>query len=122
MFYNKDILGLDQDAYYWSSSTDSSGAVITMDASTGRFKSTAGFSNASLRPIHYFASQKDIELFKQQLEVKPPTPTPTPTPTPKIANPVSSVKIITFRCYKGKTIKIIKGVKPKCPTGYKLKS
>jgi hypothetical protein len=45
-----------------------------------------------------------------------PTPTPTPsttaTPTPKK---------ITITCVKGKTVKKITAIKPKCPSGYKRK-
>lgn len=58
-----------------------------------------------------------------------PTPTPTPiatqsvapTPTPTVIAPAPVAKKITITCVKGKAIKKIKGVKPKCPKGYKKK-
>lgn len=46
-----------------------------------------------------------------------PTPTPTPTATQK---PVS--KKTTITCVKGKSIKKVTAVAPKCPSGYKKKS
>jgi len=68
----------------------------------------------------------------------PPTPTPpTPTPTPTVsATPTPSqtpvviaplptkpaaAKKITITCVKGKTIKKVTAVNPKCPAGYKKK-
>ena len=60
-----------------------------------------------------------------------PTPTPTPTesavaspsPTPTIASPAPTkaavAKKTTITCVKGKPVKKVTGVKPKCPTGYK---
>ena len=47
-----------------------------------------------------------------------PTPTaaPTPTPTPSLV-----VKKSTISCVKGKTIKKVTAVKPKCPAGFKKK-
>jgi hypothetical protein len=46
------------------------------------------------------------------------TPTPTATPTPK---PVVAKKT-TITCVKGKTIKKVTAVGPKCPSGFKKKS
>jgi hypothetical protein len=43
----------------------------------------------------------------------PPTPTPTNKPAPR--------KTITITCIKGKSIKKVSGVNPKCPSGYKKK-
>jgi len=49
-----------------------------------------------------------------------PTPTASPTPTPVVTiKPVPIQKIIV--CVKGKTIKKVKAVSPKCPSGYKKK-
>ncbi len=44
------------------------------------------------------------------------TPTPTVSSLPK----KPSIKI-TIKCYKGKEIKKIYGINPKCPKGYKVK-
>jgi hypothetical protein len=54
----------------------------------------------------------------QEVVVEPtPTPTATPTPTKK---PVVAKKT-TISCVKGKTVKKVTAVSPKCPTGYKVK-
>jgi hypothetical protein len=57
-----------------------------------------------------------------------PTPTITPTPTPTMtATPAptptkaAAAKKITITCVKGKTIKKVTAVNPKCPKGYKKK-
>jgi len=59
-----------------------------------------------------------------------PTPTPTPsettapTPTPSatvVATVKPTAKKTTITCVKGKTIKKVTGVNPKCPAGYKKK-
>jgi hypothetical protein len=51
---------------------------------------------------------------KVKLEIPKVEPTPTPTATIK---PVPVQKTIT--CVKGKAIKKVKSVNPKCPNGYK---
>jgi hypothetical protein len=64
-----------------------------------------------------------------------PTPTPTPSPTPSVSAtstpaPVASkavvvstpkAKTVTIQCVKGKTVKKVTGVNPKCPSGYTKK-
>ena len=54
---------------------------------------------------------------KLSQEVATPTPSPTPTVTPK---PVTTKKT-TITCIKGKTIKKVTAVNPKCPSGYRKK-
>ncbi|CAN2174766.1 R-PTPc-A-E-1 domain containing protein [Candidatus Nanopelagicaceae bacterium] len=54
-----------------------------------------------------------IKLSQEKPKEVAPTPTPTPSETK------SAVK--TIKCAKGKTVKTVKGVKPKCPAGYKAK-
>ena len=61
---------------------------------------------------------------KVKLEVPKVEPTPTPsasaTPTPMATiKPVPVQKTIT--CVKGKVMKKVKAVNPKCPSGYKKK-
>ena len=56
-----------------------------------------------------------------QLTQEAVAPTPSPSPTPSAAtNPVTSKKF-TITCVKGKTIKKVTAVNPKCPMGYKKK-
>jgi hypothetical protein len=47
------------------------------------------------------------------------TPTPTPTPTPS-ANPIVPKKTVIV-CMKGKVVKKVTAINPKCPVGYKKK-
>lgn len=49
----------------------------------------------------------------------PLLPTPTPIPTPVASKPAA--KKVTITCVKGKTIKKVIAIKPKCPTGYRKK-
>jgi hypothetical protein len=58
--------------------------------------------------------------FTQEAVVEPtPTATPTATSTPS-AKPVAAKKT-TITCVKGKSTKKVTAVKPKCPSGFKVK-
>ncbi len=59
-----------------------------------------------------------IKAKLSQEVVVEPTPTPTPSAS-AAAKPVA--KKITITCVKGKAVKKVTAVKPKCPTGYKVK-
>jgi len=51
-----------------------------------------------------------------------PTPTPaviTPTPTPKNSSKPMIEQSAKIKCIKGKLIKTLSGINPKCPAGYK---
>jgi uncharacterized protein (DUF58 family) len=61
-------------------------------------------------------SEKTLQVKLSQEIVVEPTPTPSASAT---AKPV--VKKITITCVKGKSVKKVTAVKPKCPTGYKVK-
>ena len=60
-----------------------------------------------------------IKAKLSQEVVVEPTPTPTPSAT-ATAKPVA--KKITISCVKGKTVKKVTAVKPKCPSGFKKKA
>jgi regulator of replication initiation timing len=72
-------------------------------------------------------SQKNIEanLAKFGLTLIKPTPTPTPSQSTQPAAVTSKKpappKKTTIVCVKGNLTKKVTAVKPKCPTGYKLK-
>jgi hypothetical protein len=53
---------------------------------------------------------------KLSQEAPAPTPSATPTPTPAVAKAK-----VTIICVKGKTIKKVRSVTPKCPSGYRKK-
>jgi hypothetical protein len=71
-----------------------------------------------LQAAGFTFSEKTIRLKLDQASVNP-TPSPTATPTASAAPVVA--KKITIQCVKGKTVKKVTAVKPKCPTGYKKK-
>ena len=87
-----------------------------------------------------FSSPNINVKLTQSLPTASPTPTPTASPTPSstpvviaspapiattssvIKSPIKSVpKKTTITCIKGKTIKKVTAVNPKCPTGFKKK-
>ena len=53
-----------------------------------------------------------VKLTQEAPKVEP-TPTPTPTQSP--------LSLTSIKCIKGKVVKSVKGVNPKCPKGYKVK-
>ena len=60
-----------------------------------------------------------VKLSQEKVVV---APTPTPTPTPSASTKPVVAKKTTITCIKGKTIKKVTAVKPKCPNGYKKKA
>jgi hypothetical protein len=48
------------------------------------------------------------------------TPTPTSTPVPTAPAKPAKPSVTTIKCLKGKTLKKVSAVSPKCPTGFKL--
>ena len=53
------------------------------------------------------------------------SPTPSTTPTPIVtpsAKPTPAAKKVTITCVKGKLVKKVSAIAPKCPTGYKKKA
>jgi hypothetical protein len=69
-----------------------------------------------LQAAGFTFSEKTIRL-KITQEGSQVTPTPTASPTPKVTP--AAPKKTTIQCVKGKVVKKITAVKPKCPKGYK---
>lgn len=86
----------------------SSVSTATVNESNGMFKFlAAGFTFSS-------------PTIRLKLENSPAvTPTTTPSPTASVAKPLVEIKKIS--CTKGKTVKTVSGVNPKCPAGFKKK-
>lgn len=91
-----------------------------------------GWLNLSARGFTFSSPTIQVKL-TQEATAPVPTPTPTvvatpePTPAPievaapaPILKPIAAKKI-TITCVKGKTIKKVTAVKPKCPAGFKKK-
>ena len=72
----------------------------------------------------HFSSPKIVVSAEEPIVVPAPVATPTPTPTPS-ASPSEVIKTVvklkTITCIKGKLIKKVTAVIPKCPVGYKVK-
>jgi len=70
-------------------------------------------------------TQKNIEVnfAKFGLNLAKPTPTLSPSAKPTVvaSKKPTPKKKTTIKCIKGKTIKVITAIGPKCPSGYKLK-
>jgi hypothetical protein len=80
--------------------------------------------------FHYSAPTIKVKLSQEvPAPVATPTPSPTATQTPppaQVAAPTVTakpalVKKTTITCVKGKTTKKVTAVKPKCPSGYKIR-
>jgi hypothetical protein len=69
--------------------------------------------------------QKNIEVnfAKFGLNLAKPTPTPSPSAKPTVvaSKKPTPKKKTTIKCIKGKSIKVITAITPKCPSGYKIK-
>lgn len=63
------------------------------------------------------ALKSELETLTSRLTLQN-TSKPTPTPTPK-SNANSKAKLTVLSCLKGKVLKKVTGVNPKCPAGYK---
>ena len=105
--------------------------VLSEDGEQSVATSSLGIENGFLRlsatGFHYSAP-----TIKVKFEQPKPLVTPTPiqsspstpgTPTPQITAQAATKVIIskTILCIKGKSIKKISGINPKCPFGYKKK-
>jgi hypothetical protein len=90
-----------------------------------------GWLYLSANGFTYSAPLVRVKLTQEpENTVASPSPTPTPsqsaTPSPASSTQATSSKAAaekkaTITCYKGKTIKKITAVNPKCPIGYKKK-
>jgi hypothetical protein len=75
--------------------------------------------------MYFFASGFHFSTPKILIKAEKVTPAATPAPSPSasasVAPVVAKPKSVTISCIKGKLLKKISGVNPKCPTGYKKK-
>jgi hypothetical protein len=67
-----------------------------------------------LQAAGFTFSEKTIRLKLDQAKTEAAV-----TPTPAATAPVAPAKKLTIQCVKGKTVKKVTAVKPKCPSGYK---
>ena len=60
-------------------------------------------------------------FFHTPILISSPTPTPSPSPSSLQLKPSATPKpTTTIMCVKGKTKKKVVGIKPKCPSGYRI--
>jgi M6 family metalloprotease-like protein len=66
-------------------------------------------------------TELEIPSVDLQTPIATPTATPTASPVPVVTKSATTNKKTTITCVKGKLIKKVMAVKPKCPSGYKVK-
>jgi hypothetical protein len=99
----------------WGSDLTNSRATVSIINDAGQTQVTTS-ALKSLNDFYYFnISGFTYSTKKISIRVEP-APTITPTPTPSAT---AVIKKVT--CVKGKTKKVVSGVKPICPKGYKAK-
>jgi hypothetical protein len=93
--------------------TSSGGA--SQDIATESVTKQNGWMSLSAKNFTFSSPTIKIKLTQEKLKEVAPSPSASAIPVTK------KVAVKTLTCVKGKTIKTIKGVNPKCPTGYKAK-
>jgi len=93
----------------------------SMEVATQTVNEVNGWLSLSANGFTYSSPTISAKLTQKAPEpvVIAPTPTPTPTPT---ATATPKPKKITITCVKGKSVKKVAALSPKCPAGYKKKS
>ena len=86
----------------------------TAQVATEQIREKDGWISLSAKGFEYSSPTIRVNLSQEA----PPAPEPTATPTTSI-KPVAKKSSIT--CTKGKVVKKVTAVKPKCPTGFKKK-
>jgi hypothetical protein len=80
------------------------------------------FFKVSASGFHYSAPTIKMKLTQSPIAQEPPKETVVLTTPAQVDKPAASAsKKSTISCVKGKTIKKVTAVKPKCPAGYKKK-
>ena len=72
----------------------------------------------------HFSAPQIVVTAEDPIVVPAPVAAPTPTPTPVVSPSPDSKTIAkskTITCVKGKLIKKVTALNPKCPVGYKVK-
>lgn len=103
----------------WGSDLTNSRATVSIINDAGQTQVSTSALKA-LNDFYYFhISGFTYSTKKISIQVEP-TPIVTPTPTPSAA-PVATQRAKKITCVKGKNKKVISGVKPVCPKGYKIR-
>lgn len=92
--------------------TTESGSV---DVATTTLKETSGWIYLSANNFTFSSPTIRVKLI-QDVPVARPSVTPSPTVTMKLQN-----RKVAITCLKGKVVKKVTGLSPKCPSGYKKK-
>ena len=115
------------DEYCVNARKDKSETAEAIDA-LGACEDAESVYKAYSNAVKSFAdSRKNIELnlAKFGLDLNKPIPTPQPSesvkPSQIVTSKTSVVKKTTITCLKGKLVKKVTAVNPKCPSGYKKK-
>jgi hypothetical protein len=98
-------------------------SIVSADGSPQIATTVLGEKNGwvFLSAANFEFSAPIIKAKLSQEVVVEPTPTPTATATPTPTKKPVVAKKTTITCVKGKTSKKVTAIKPKCPTGFKVK-
>jgi len=97
----------------------------SMQVATQTVNEVNGWLSLSANGFTYSSPTISAKLTQKAVEpvVVTPTPTPTPTASPSpVATATPTPKKRTITCIKGKSIKKVAALSPKCPAGYKKKA
>jgi len=97
----------------------------SMQIATQTVNEVNGWLSLSANGFTYSSPTISAKLTQKAVEpvVVTPTPTPTPTASPSpVATATPTPKKRTITCIKGKSIKKVAALSPKCPAGYKKKA
>jgi hypothetical protein len=98
--------------------SDSAG---TQSVTTSSFSESNGWVHMAARGFTFSSPTIKISLQQEKKTPAAPTPMASVAPTPTVQPVTQAAKKITITCIKNKTTKLVTGVKPVCPAGYKKK-
>ncbi len=109
LYYSRAKIGLEE-SWYWSSTTSQYYQITSLFVPSGILEGNSSATNDhKIRPVRYGYTKADLEA-KANAEAKA-----------KAAAIAAANKKTTITCVKGKLTKKVTAVKPKCPSGYKVK-
>ena len=105
LYYLRTTIGLEE-SWYWSSTTSQYFQITSLYVPFGKLDGNMSATNDfKIRPVRYGLTKADSEARAKAEE----------------AAKAALSKKSTITCVKGKLIKKVTAVKPKCPSGYKVK-
>lgn len=93
------------------------------NVTTLAIKQDKDWLSLQLNNFHFSSPKITIKFTPEETAKTTPVVTETPSPSPTAKSPavIAQAKKTTINCVKGKIIKKITAINPKCPNGYKIK-